>query len=119
MRTRLLSALVVLLAWFGVTSAQAPAELKGHTALVYSVAFSPDGKLLASGDFEKIIKLWDFASGKELRELKGHTGPVYCVAFTPDGKTLASSSHDQTIRLWDVADGKMIRELKGHTGIVD
>jgi WD40 repeat protein len=94
-------------------------ELKGHTALVYSLAFSPDGKLLASGGFDNLVKLWDFNARKEVRSLTGHTGPVYCVAFSPDGKMLASASADQTIRLWNPTDGKLIRELKGHTGIVD
>lgn len=112
-------ALIVVLAAFSVGNAQAPVELKGHTALVYSLAFSPDGKLLATAGFDNLVKLWEFPSGKEARTLTGHTGPVYCVAFSPDGKTLASSSHDQSIRLWNVADGKPIRELKGHTGIVD
>lgn len=99
--------------------ADGPAELKGHSALVYSLAFSPDGKLLATAGFDNTVKLWDFPAGKETRTLSGHTGPVYCVAFSPDGGTLASSSQDQTIRLWNVADGKFLRELKGHTGIVD
>ena len=96
-----------------------PDEFKGHTALVYQLAFSPDGKILATAGFDNLVKLWDFASGKELRTLTGHTGPVYCVAFSPDGQLLASSSLDKTIRLWNVADGKPLRELKGHTDIVD
>ena len=90
--------------------AQAPTELKGHNALVYSLAFSPSGKLLASGSFDNTIKLWEYPSGKELRSLGGHAAPVYCVAFSPDGAVLASSSQDQTIRFWNVADGKLLRE---------
>jgi WD40 repeat protein len=112
-------ALGLLLVVNPVTRAEAPRELKGHTALIYSVAFSQDGKLLATASFDNTIKLWEFAAGKEVRTLAGHTGPVYSVAFSPDGATLASSSHDQTIRLWNVADGKSLREIKGHTGIVD
>src|SRR5215471_12665047 len=99
--------------------ADAPTELKGHQALVYSLAFSPDGKLLATAGFDNVVKLWEFAAGKEARTLTGHTGPVYCVAFSPDGNTVASSSVEKTIRLWDVADGKLVRELKGHTDIVE
>src|SRR5947209_15990571 len=66
--------------------AQAPTELKGHNALVYSLAFSASGKLLASGSFDNTIKLWEYPSGKELRSLGGHAAPVYCVAFSPDGQ---------------------------------
>ena len=68
-----------------------------------SVAFSPDGKTLASGSMDDSIKLWDVASGKNTATLKGHDNDVYSVAFSPDGKTLASGSIDQTIKLWDVA----------------
>ena len=96
-----------------------PSELKGHTALIYHVAFSPDGKLLATAGFDNLIKLWEWPSGKEVRTLTGHTGPVYCVAFHPNGNILASGSLDKTIRLWNIADGKLIREIKGHTDIVD
>jgi WD40 repeat protein len=95
------------------------AELKGHTALIYHVAFSPDGKLLATAGFDNGVKLWEGSSGKEVRTLTGHTGPVYCVAFHPNGTILASGSLDKTIRLWNIADGKLIREIKGHTDIVD
>ena len=72
--------------------AQTPTELKGHGGLVHNVAFSPDGKILATASFDNTIKLWDFASGKELLTLKGHTAPVYCVAFNNDGTILASGS---------------------------
>jgi len=80
--------------------ADTPTELKGHQALVYSLAFSPDGKLLATAGFDNVVIIWDFSTAKELLQLKGHTGPVYCVAFNKDGSLLASSSADKTIRLW-------------------
>src|SRR4051794_14908780 len=70
---------------------------------VISVAFSPDGKTLASGGAS--VKLWDVASGKNTVTLKGHTAAVTSVAFSPDGKTLASGSWDKTVKLWDVASG--------------
>ncbi|MBC7318837.1 PD40 domain-containing protein [Candidatus Bipolaricaulota bacterium] len=78
------------------------ALLTGHTEPVLSVAFSPDGSLLASGSWDGTIKLWNVATGEELRTLTGHTGYVYSVAFSPDGKILASGSDDGTVLLWDV-----------------
>src|SRR5436305_15342036 len=86
-----------------------PAELKGHTGLVYGLAFSPDGKQLATAGFDNLVKVWDFASGKEVRKLAGHTGPVYCVAYTKHGTLLASSGHDHTLRLWHSAHGTEVR----------
>lgn len=67
---------------------------------VASVKFSPDGKLLATGSFDRTIKLWDTASGQELATLTGHGDRVWRVAFSPDGKTLASASADRTVKLW-------------------
>ena len=76
--------------------------LPGHTEFACSVAFSPDGKTLASGSDDHTIKLWDVATGTLLRTLSGHTSSVESVAFSPDGKILASGSWDNTIKLWDV-----------------
>ena len=77
--------------------------------------FSPDGKTLASGSWDKSTKLWDVAGGKNTATLKGYTGLVFSVAFSPDGKTLASGSYDKSIKLWDVASRKNTATLKGHT----
>src|SRR5262249_43816266 len=80
--------------------------LKGHTRCVSSVAFSPDGQVLASGATDGTIKLWDVARGKELATLKGHIKQILSLAFSPDGKTLGSGSEDRSIKLWDVARTK-------------
>jgi WD40 repeat protein len=96
-------------------SAQEPKEqtrFAGHTAVVSSVALTPDGKTLASGSYDTTIKLWDLTSGNETATLRGHTAGVYSVAFAPDGKTLASGSQDDTARLWDPASGKEIAAMK-------
>ena len=79
-----------------------------HEFAVKSVAFSPEGKTLASASFDKTVRLWETATGKEIHQLQGHQGWVYFVAFSPDGKTLATAGDDQTVRLWDVASGKQV-----------
>ena len=76
--------------------------LNGHTGPVNCVAFSADGKRLASASKDQTVKVWDATNGQETLTLKGHTGPVTSVAFSPDGKRLASASNDQTVRVWDV-----------------
>ena len=89
--------------------------LRGHTNLVNSVAWSPDGKTLAFGSGDSTIHLWDASFGALLRTLEGHTYSVYSVAWSPDGKTIASGSADNTIRLWNATTSALLRTLKGHT----
>jgi WD40 repeat protein len=89
--------------------------LKGHTAEVDSVCFSPDGKRLASASGDRTVKVWDAATGKELFTLRGHRSFVNSVCFSPDGKRLASGSSDLTVKLWDAAMRQELLTLKGHT----
>ena len=88
------------------------------SAVVISIAYSPDGKMLASGSGDNTVKLWDARSGDLLRTLEGHTDTVLSVAFAPDGKTLASGSEDNAIKLWDARSGALLRTLEGHTDSV-
>ncbi|MUG96064.1 hypothetical protein F7734_28460 [Scytonema sp. UIC 10036] len=83
---------------------------------IHSVAFSPDGKLLATGDTNNEIRLYQVADGKQLLTCKGHTGWVWPVTFSPDGHVLASGSDDQTLKLWDTSTGHCLATLQGHSG---
>jgi len=85
-----------------------------HTGFISSVAFSADGKRLASTGDDCIIWLWRAADGLPLCRLKGHSSSVSSVAFSPDGKTLASASWDRSIRLWRLVNGALLRTLEGH-----
>ncbi len=88
--------------------------LRGHTDLILSVVFSPDGKILTSASFDKTIRLWDAGTGEHKRTLV-HPNRVRVVAFSPDGHTLASGGWDRPIRLWDVETGELKQRLTGHT----
>ena len=97
----------------------------GHAASINSVTFSPDGKLALSGSDDKTMKLWDVATGRELRSFGGHLGGVNSVAFSPDGKFALSGSCAENdpklpicekgmLRLWETATGRELRSFQGH-----
>ena len=85
---------------------------------VVSLAFSPDGKRLATGSEDARITLLDPVSGKMIHSSIGHASDVLALAFSPDGKRLASASHDRTVKIWDASSGKELLTLSGHAGPV-
>ena len=102
--------------------AQAVRTLTGHKHAVWSVAFSPNGQLLASGSWDNTLKLWQVQDGgaQLLKTLTGHKHAVFSVAFSPNGQLLASGSDDDTIKLWQVHNGgaQLLKTLIGHQDTV-
>jgi WD40 repeat protein len=99
--------------------------LSGQDGLLFSVAFSPDGRLLAAAGGRSLlsgcpgdITIWDTATGQQLLRLRGHTNMVFSVAFSPDGRRLASASEDMRVKVWDLKTGKEALTLHGHRGAV-
>jgi WD40 repeat protein len=93
-----------------VTIGQSRAVLTGHTAPLWAVAFSRDGRTLASGGEDRTIRLWEIPNRNPPATLTGHTDTVTSLAFSPDGRTLATGSADLTVRLWDTADRRTHRQ---------
>jgi WD40 repeat protein len=98
-------------------------RIHAHRDLIFGVSFSPDGKTIVTCSYDRLVKLWDVASGKERHVLKDHSDAVYAVAFSPDGKLMASASADRAIkgRGRRGQDGPRLgsQSLRGQTGAVD
>ncbi len=91
-------------------------EVLSHADMVYSVAFSPDGKMIATGSWDNSARLWDAATGRPLGQPLEHSGHVFGVAFSPDGKTIVTASGDKTARLWDVVTCRPRGQPLSHGG---
>ncbi|CAE6474358.1 unnamed protein product [Rhizoctonia solani] len=102
------------------TGRMTAAPLRGHSQVVKSVTFSPDGTQIASGSADTTVRVWNFQTGRlVLPSLNGHTGPVTSVVFSTKGDRIFSASEDRTIRIWDAQTGKIALDpLEGHTGAV-
>jgi WD40 repeat protein len=94
---------------------RSPHTLTGHTDWVQSVSLSADGRLALSGSRDRILRLWEVASGRCLRTFTGHTNIVTSVSLSADGRLALSGSQDRTLRLWEVASGRCLRTFTDHT----
>jgi serine/threonine protein kinase len=93
--------------------------LTGHNGEVNAIAFSPDGKKIASGSDDRTIKIWSLNSRRKLRTLKGHSDWVYTVAISPNGRTLSSGSKDNKIKVWNLNTGQQLLSLSGHSSYIN
>lgn len=95
----------------GTPPAKSVRRITAHLDLVHQLAFSPDGKTLATCGYDRLVRLWDAATGARLRDLRDHSDSVYGVGFSHDGKLLATAGADRAVKIWDVATGKRLFTL--------
>jgi WD40 repeat protein len=108
----------IIFASAGRAAPSEPITLKGHDGWVGGVAFSPDGKTIATASADKTVKFWNAANGKELATLDAHGDVVTAVTFSKDGKQFATASFDGTAKLWDAADRKPLQTFRSERGAV-
>ncbi|KAJ3695720.1 hypothetical protein LUZ60_001097 [Juncus effusus] len=103
-----------MILWEPERSKQPKERLTGHQQLVNHVYFSPDGQWIASGSFDKSVKLWNGITGKFIASFRGHVGPVYQISWSADSRLLLSGSKDSTLKVWDIRTHKLKQDLPGH-----
>lgn len=94
-------------------------KLEGHTGAIASVAFSSDGRQIATGSWDRTAKVWDAYTGRAITTLVGHSRAVVSIAFSTDGKHIVTGSYDNTAKLWDSTTGREIRTFGGHKTVID
>lgn len=110
-----------------VATGQEVGSFIGHSQMVKSVAFTPDGRRILTASGDQTIRVWDTGTGRAIRCLRGHGADVNALAVTPDGRYALSGAgdywggklHDPTIRMWDLDSGLMVRVFEGHSGSID
>jgi WD40 repeat protein len=107
----------IIYIWDAVTGA-CMQTMKGHTRIVSSAWFSPDGHKIVSGSHDNSVRVWDAVTGECLHTLEGHNSAVRSVQFSPAGDKILSGSQDKTVRIWDAATGECVQTLEGHRGRV-
>jgi hypothetical protein len=95
----------------GIASGKPEFTVAAHKDTILDLAWSPDGKILATGGYDRLIKLLDAKTGQELRTLRDHSDAVYGLAFNPDGRLLASAAADRAVKVWEVTTGKRLYTL--------
>ena len=95
-----------------------PYTYKGHSDWVWAVAWSPDGKHIASGSVDKTVQIWDTVNGGHVLTYQGHSNTARAVAWSPDSKHIASGSEDKTVQIWDAVDGDHVFTYQGHSDAV-